>query len=222
MKISTARTKVFFFFVAKGKKKHSDECKNCMNVAHAMPWPCARLHSEVLLFHYLFNHCSSTLFLCYMLNLCCLNNSPSISFNCYIDSGTVPCLVHLGLSVIDVDRFSEDMRHYSWVSGQKYSAADENRAGSQIQTLTSLCLIHTQASDSLVSWPGKNEGNGRRFFPETWLDGILLLSFRTAVCAFSRDAPIWRPAISPRQNIQRHTLGPWNTGSIVAEFNFFN
>lgn len=38
---------------------HSDECENCMNVAHTVPWPCPRLHSEVLLIHYLFNNWST-------------------------------------------------------------------------------------------------------------------------------------------------------------------
>lgn len=53
--------------------------------------------------------------------------------------------------------------------------------------------------------------------PNPSLGGILLSS----LCAFSQDAPVWRPAISPRQNVQRRTSGSLDTVSVVAEFNFF-
>lgn len=48
-----------FFFLFVAKKMHSGERKSCMNVAHAVPWPCPRLRRRVLLFHYLFNHWST-------------------------------------------------------------------------------------------------------------------------------------------------------------------
>lgn len=133
---------------------HSDEYKNWMNVAHAVPWPCPRLHSEVLLFHYLFNHWSAFVSLLHAkplpleqfpLTVLHLNEIRII-----FDSSNIPCLGAFGRQGdwhCTVDLFFFPRQESESVANS--CIAKRNRARSQIQSLTSVCLLYAPAGDSL-------------------------------------------------------------------------